>query len=293
MTAITLATMVVEIFAGTVFGSMALLADGMHMASHAVALGISVLAYWYARKRAGDKRFSFGTGKVNALGGFTGALLLAVFAVMKAWESVVLLFNPVEIEFNRALLVSVLGLVVNGVSAVVLGRSHEHGHAHAKDRPDHRHTDHNLKAAYLHVLADAVTSLAAITALLMAKLLGWVWMDPGMGLVGSVLVASWSVGLLRQTSAILLDRQNSSLADRIRRILEDGSNDRIHDLHVWSIAPGVYSVIVGVGDEEPRTLEEYRGALSDIPEIGHLSIEISTATARRNNDPITAPDSGV
>ncbi|MGB0258485.1 MAG: cation diffusion facilitator family transporter, partial [Coraliomargarita sp.] len=168
-------------------------ADGMHMASHTVALGIAAFAYWYARKHAADERFSFGTGKVNALGGYTGAILLAIFALMMAGESIERLFNPTNIAFNSAIAVAVLGLVVNGVSAVILGdhNGHDHGHHH---HDSHEH-DHNLRSAYLHVIADALTSLTAIGGLLTAKYFGWVWMDPIMGLVGSALVANWSIGL--------------------------------------------------------------------------------------------------
>ena len=218
--AITAAMMVVEIMAGIAFGSMALLADGLHMASHAVALGISAFAYIYARRHAHDERYSFGTGKVNALGGFTGAVLLAVFAAMMACESVVRFIHPVNIAFNQAIFVAFLGLVVNGLSVFILGHSHESGHHHdgpehededacAIERADHHHHDHNLRAAYFHVLADALTSLLAIFALLVGKYYGLIWMDPLMGIVGAALVAKWSLGLLRTTSSVLLDRQAS------------------------------------------------------------------------------------
>ncbi len=190
--AITASMMVVEIAAGLAFGSMALLADGLHMGSHAVALGISAFAYVYARRHAHNERYSFGTGKVNTLGGYTGAILLAVFASMMAFESVVRLFNPVEIAFNQAIFVAVLGLIVNGASVFILDVGHDHEHDHHGH--DHHH-DHNLKSAYLHVLADALTSLLAIFALLIGKYFGAVWMDPVMGIVGAILVARWSIGL--------------------------------------------------------------------------------------------------
>mgnify|MGYP005851822403 CR=1 FL=1 len=199
--ALTAVTMVVEIVAGWLFGSMALLADGLHMGSHAVALTISAAAYIYARKRAGDPRFSFGTGKVNALGGFTGAILLAGFALLMAGESIHRFIEPVPIRFNSAILVAVVGLVVNGLSVFILG-DRGHGHNHHQDDGHHHdhHHDHNLRSAYLHVLADALTSVLAIAALLAGKYLGWNWMDPAMGIVGAILVARWSLGLIRQTS---------------------------------------------------------------------------------------------
>ena len=191
---LTSAMMVLEIVAGLHFGSMALLADGLHMASHAAALGISAFAYVYARRHAHDERFSFGTGKVNALGGFTGAILLSFFTLFMVWESVERVLNPVSIAFNQAILVAVLGLLVNGISVWILGlHSHDHGHSH----------DHNLRSAYLHVLADALTSFTAIFALLAAKYFGLVWMDPLMGIVGALMVARWSLGLLKSTGDVL------------------------------------------------------------------------------------------
>lgn len=199
---ITATMMMVEIAAGIFYGSMALLADGLHMASHAVALGISAFAYVYARRHALDARFSFGTGKVNSLGGYTGAVLLAVFALIMAWESLIRLANPIDIAFDQAILVAVLGLVVNGASVFILGNqhSHEHGHDHHDDHGDHDDHDLNLKAAYFHVMADALTSVLAIGALLAGKYLGYSWMDPLMGIVGAILVARWSIGLLKTTS---------------------------------------------------------------------------------------------
>lgn len=203
--AMTVAMMVVEIAAGIIFGSMALLADGLHMASHAVALSINVFAYVYARRHAHDKRFSFGTGKVNALGGFTGAILLGVVALIMAWESAKRIVSPVEISFNQAIFVAVIGLVVNGISVWILNVKHDH-HDHDDYAHDHHHHhDHNLRSAYLHVLADALTSVLAIFALFMAKYFGLNWMDPVMGILGAILVSRWSLGLLRSTSHTLLD----------------------------------------------------------------------------------------
>ena len=207
---LTLAMMVWEILAVIVYGSMALLADGLHMGSHAVALSINAFAYIYARRHAHNARFSFGTGKVNTLGGYTGAILLALFAALMAWESLIRLLNPVEIAFNQAIWVASIGLLVNGASVFILGEHHEHSHDH-EDHHDHHdhHHDHNLRSAYLHVLADALTSLLAIFALLIGKYFGAVWMDPVMGIVGAILVSRWSLSLLKSTSAILLDERGS------------------------------------------------------------------------------------
>jgi cation diffusion facilitator family transporter len=202
--AITAVMMVVEIAAGITFGSMALLADGLHMASHTAAIGIAAFAYVYARRHAFDKRFSFGTGKVNPLAGFASAVLLIVFAGLMAWESTERFFNPIDIAFNQAILVAIFGLIVNGASALILGHSgpdHEHGHDHSHGHHhDEKHHDHNLRAAYFHVLADALTSVLAIVALLAGKYYGLNWLDPVMGIVGALLVARWSLSLVRSTS---------------------------------------------------------------------------------------------
>ena len=224
---ITTSMMIIEITTGLVFGSMALLADGLHMASHATALTINAFAYIYARRHAHDTRYSFGTGKVNALGGFAGALLLAIFALIMVWESVERFINPVEIAYNQAIMVAILGLIINGASVFILGHDH------------HDHHDHNLRAAYLHVLADALTSLLAIVALFIAKYIGLVWMDPLMGVVGAILVSRWSLSLLNSTSAVLLDKQEpKSLEIKIRQCIE--VNDcKIIDLHLWSIGPNI------------------------------------------------------
>lgn len=270
--AITAAMMVIEVTAGIVYGSMALLADGLHMASHAVALSINAFAYVYARRRAHDEEFSFGTGKVNALGGFSGAILLALFAFMMAWESVTRLIFPVPIVFDRAILVAVVGLLVNGASMLILDHhDHDHDHSHGHG---HGH-DHNLRAAYLHVLADALTSLLAIFALLVAKYLGQLWMDPLMGIVGAVLVARWSVGLLRSTSEILLDRQGPRAArERIRESLEADGITRVTDLHLWSIGPGIYSLVITLATDQPRSTDDYRARIPDDLHIVHANIEV-------------------
>lgn len=270
--ALTAGMMVVEIAAGLAFGSMALLADGLHMASHAAALSIAAIAYVYARRHAADERFSFGAGKVNALAGFTGALLLAVFALVMAWESAVRVFEPVSISFNQAIGVAVVGLVVNGVSVALLG--HHHGNHDEEHGHDHHH-DHNLRSAYLHVLADALTSLLAIFALLAGKYLGLAWMDPLMGIVGAVLVARWSVGLLRSTSGVLLDRQApTAIGKSIREAVEEDADNAVTDLHVWSIGPGIYSVIVSVVTSSPRPPEHYKQLIPNRANLVHSTVEV-------------------
>ena len=288
---LTAVTMVVEIAAGLAFGSMALLADGLHMASHAAALGLTVLAYIYCRRRAGDPRFAFGTGKINSLGGYTSALLLVGFALYMAVESVSRLVAPVPIAFDGAIAVAVLGLIVNGVSVYILdakrdapihdtdmhqdgpqghghhhGPHHEHGHAH--------HHDHNLRGAYLHVLADALTSLLAIVALVAGKYLGAVWMDPFMGIVGACLVSRWAYGLLRDSGRTLLDRQApAAVRDAVRESLERFQDTRVVDLHVWSIGPGLLAAEIAVVTHEPREPSVYKELLSDLG-LAHVTTEV-------------------
>ena len=282
--AITGVMMVVEIGAGLVYGSMALLADGLHMASHTAALGISAFAYAYARRHARNADFSFGTGKVNALGGFTGAVLLAVFALVMAWESLVRFLSPVDIAFDQAILVAVAGLAVNGVSALVL-RGADHGHDHDDHHghdDDHGHGhghghghDQNLRAAYLHVIADAATSVLAILALLSGKYFGAVWLDPAMGLVGAALITRWSLGLLSTTSAILLDRQGpGDLREQIRASIEADGHSEVADLHLWCIGPGLYALVLTVVARAPATADAYRARLPEGLGLAHVSIEV-------------------
>lgn len=267
--AITGVMMVIEIVAGLLFGSMALLADGLHMASHAAALGISAFAYIYARRHSRDSHYSFGTGKVNALGGFSSAVLLVVFALIMAWESLLRFFSPVAIAFNQAIFVAVMGLIVNGISVLILSANEEHEHN------THEHHDHNLRAAYLHVLADALTSLLAIFALLTAKYLGLHWMDPLMGIVGAVLVGRWSLGLLRGTSAILLDRQTSDeMHEKIRQSIERHDDNRVTDLHVWSIGPNCYAVILSVATHQPKSPAYYKALLPTDLSLEHVTVEV-------------------
>jgi cation diffusion facilitator family transporter len=276
---ITATMMVVEITAGLVYGSMALLADGLHMGSHTAALGITTIAYVYTRRCAADSRFCFGTGKVNAFAGYTSAVLLALFALLMAWESVSRLINPVEIAFNQAIVVAVLGLLVNGASMIMLG-GHHHNHGHDHPHPDphhhnHAHADHNLRAAYLHVLADALTSLLAIFALLAGKFLGLNWMDPAMGIVGAILVARWSLRLIRDTSGILLDHQAPGvMLEQTRAAIESVDDNRIADLHIWSIGPGIYSATIAVVSAVPRPPEHYKSLIPRDLGIVHTIVEV-------------------
>ncbi len=275
---ITAIMMVVEVVAGILFGSMALLADGLHMASHAAALSIAFFAYVYARRNASNGAYSFGTGKVNALGGFAGATLLAVFASFMAIESLVRLFNPVDIAFNQAIAVAVLGLVVNGASVFILG-GHDHSHS-----DDHEHHDHNLRSAYLHVMADALTSFLAIFALLAAKYFGMTWMDPVMGIVGALLVARWSLGLLRTTARVLLDRQAPrQIRDQIQRAIEADGDSRVSDLHVWSIGPEIYSAQVAVVAHAPLSPGEYKALIPDSLGLVHIAVEVHTCREEKAN----------
>jgi cation diffusion facilitator family transporter len=285
--AITATMMVVEIIAGIVYGSMALLADGLHMASHAVALSINAFAYVYARRHAHDERFSFGTGKVNTLGGYTGAVLLAGFAIAMGVESIDRFINPVEIRFNQAIFVAVLGLVVNGASVFILGHHHhpEEAHdietdleEHAHYHEHHHHHDHNLISAYLHVLADALTSLLAIFALLAAKYFGFNWADPLMGIVGAVLVARWSMGLLHSTGVVLLDRQGpDDMLETIRHRIENDGENRVVDFHLWAIGPKMYSVAIAVVANDPQAPDHYKALIPKGLGIVHTVVEVHSA----------------
>ncbi|ABS26235.1 CDF family Co(II)/Ni(II) efflux transporter DmeF [Anaeromyxobacter sp. Fw109-5] len=287
--ALTLGMMVAEIVAGTLFRSMALLADGWHMGTHAAALSVAAFAYAYARKHAADPRYTFGTGKVGALGGFASAVGLAVIALLVLTESAVRLASPVTIRFDEAILVACVGLAVNLFCAFLL-RDEEHGHAHGTDHLDahdgredhdhdhvhrgHGHRDHNLRAAYLHVLADAMTSVLAIVALLAGRTLGWSWMDPVMGIVGSVVIARWSYGLLRDTSSVLLDAEASAARRaEIRGALEQGG-DRVADLHVWRVGPRHLGAIVSVVSDAPRPPAAYKQRLAAFPDLVHVTVEV-------------------
>lgn len=274
--AITCVMMIVEIAAGIAYGSMALLADGLHMASHTAALSINVFAYVYARKQAHNESFSFGTGKVNTLAGYTGAILLAGFALIMVWESLGRFISPVAIAFDQAIFVAILGLIVNGVSVLILGhQSHDH-----HDHDDHH--DHNLISAYLHVLADALTSLLAIFALLGAKYLGLIWADPAMGILGAILVARWSIGLLRTTSRVLLDREAADdIRDSIRNAIENQTDNHVADLHVWSVGPGIYSAIISVVTQYPCPPDHYKVMIPKDIGVAHVVIEVHRCCENR------------
>jgi cation diffusion facilitator family transporter len=278
---ITASMMIVEIVAGIIFGSMALLADGLHMASHAIALTITVLAYIYARRHARDQRFSFGTGKVNALAGFTSAILLVVFAFFMVWESIQRFIQPIDIAFNQAILVAVLGLAVNGICVFILGDNHKHHHEDDAHHKGHHHHDLNLRAAYLHVFVDALTSLLAIGALLTGKLLGWRWMDPLMGIVGAALVARWSWNLLRDTCGVLLDRQgNQEIMQRIKTAIEVHVDNRISDLHVWAIGPGIRAASITVVTSKPESPKHYKDLIPSHLGIVHAVVEVHACQHR-------------
>jgi cation diffusion facilitator family transporter len=272
---LTAVMMVIEIAAGFILGSMALLADGWHMASHTAALSITALGYWLARRHATDPRFSFGTGKVGDIAGFASALLLAFIAALMGYESVMRLFNPVPISFNQAILVAVIGLAVNLASALILKESHEHGHDQAHGQNHQHHTDHNLKSAYMHVVADALTSLLAIAALAAGKYLGWAWMDPAMGIVGCLVIARWAWRLISDTGKVLLDMNGQpEIAEAIGQAI--GSLDRtwLTDLHLWRLGPGHLGAIVTVVAAEPQPPAYYKGILAGLCQISHLTVEV-------------------
>jgi cation diffusion facilitator family transporter len=269
--ALTSVKMIADLVAGTVFGSMALLADGWHMATHAAALGITAFAYAYARKRAHDPRFTFGTGKVGALGGFGSAVSLGVVSVMVLLESAHRLMEPVTIQFDEAIGVAVVGLAVNLLSALLL-KDHEHEHGTAATA---RHHDHNLRGAYLHVLADAFTSVMAIAALSLGQAFGWAWMDAATGILGSVVIARWSIGLLRESGTVLLDAEVSSERQRqVRAALEADGENRVCDLHLWRVGPRHLAAIVSVVTATPRDPHHYKRLLSGFADLSHVTVEV-------------------
>jgi cation diffusion facilitator family transporter len=289
---ITAAMMVIEIFAGWWYNSMALLADGWHMSSHAVAIGLSAVAYGAARKYARDPRFAFGTWKIEVLGGFASAIFLLGVAALMVFSSVERIISPQPIHYQDAVVIAVLGLVVNLVCALILGNAHDHGHDHSHGHDHghpHEHHDHehhhdlNLKSAYLHVIADAATSVLAIIALIGGWMYGWSWLDPVMGIVGAALVAKWAKGLLTETGKVLLDREmDHPVVEEIREVIETGPNaseTRISDLHVWRVGKGAYSCAISVVTHDPTlTPARIRQDLSIHEEIVHTTIEIQFCT---------------
>ncbi|MDG3085898.1 CDF family Co(II)/Ni(II) efflux transporter DmeF [Vibrio hannami] len=276
---LTVVTMIAEITAGTIFGSMALLADGWHMGTHAAAFCITLFAYRYAKKHSNDDRFSFGTGKVSVLGGYTSAIALGIVALLMIVESVHRLFNPQAIQFNESILVAFIGLTVNVASMFLLNdhhhhdHGHSHGHEHGNGHHHEHHHDHNLRAAYLHVLADALTSVLAIVALLFGKFYGWNWLDPMMGIVGALVISKWTIGLVLQTSPVLLDENiaqdyREKICDKLSPFAE------VKDIHVWKISGHHHSAAITIESACDKSTEEYKQMLSEFDKIHHLTLEV-------------------
>lgn len=274
---LTVVMMVGEIIAGYLTGSMALLADGFHMATHAGALGIAAAAYAFARKHAQNAAYSFGTGKVGDLGGFASALILGLISLGIGVESVMRLLEPTQVQFGVATLIAVIGLVVNVISAALLSGSgahtHSHGHEHHHDHHHAQGEDNNLRSAYVHVLADAVTSVLAIVALLAGKFLGWLWLDPVMGIVGAVVIARWAWLLMSDTAAVLLDKTDAQVAEEVRELLDKSPSLAITDLHVWRVGPAARAAIVSVQGSAQLSGDDVRAALKPVHEIVHLTVE--------------------
>jgi cation diffusion facilitator family transporter len=274
---LTATAMVAEIAAGYAFGSMALLADGWHMASHAGALLLTAVACAYARRARGDERWSFGPGKVSSLAGFASGVALAMVALFMMVESVQRLAAPPAVHYGEALLVAVVGLGVN-LSSVLLLRPGHHGHGHAHHGHGHGHGhghhDHNLRAAYLHVLADSLTSVLAIVALVAGLYLGWRWLDPLMGIAGAILIARWCVGLLRDTSAVLLDRARPDELAALRRAVEEDGDSKVVDLHLWDLTAGRRAAIVSVVTHGERGPADYKARLEHMPRLVHVTVEV-------------------
>ena len=276
-----------EIVGGWLWGSMALLADGLHMSTHAGALVIAASAYAYARRHASDERFAFGTGKLGDLAAFSSAIVLAMIALLIGYESLGRLFQPVPIAFDQAIPLAALGLAVNLVSAWLLheerpdgasaGHRHPHGHEHAHHdhhHPHGHHADHNLRAAYVHVMADAAVSVLAVIGLTAGRVLGWVWLDPAMGLIGMAVILNWSWSLVRVSGAVLLDVRPEGIARAIVDRLEAGRADRIADLHLWRIGAGHHAAVVSIVCDRPEPPAAYKARLADIAGLSHVTIEV-------------------
>jgi cation diffusion facilitator family transporter len=291
--AICAAMMVAEIVGGWWFGSVALIADGLHMSTHAGALLIAAMAYTYSRHYVNDPRLTFGTGKLGDLAAFTSAIALAMIALLIGYESVDRLVSPVPIAFNQAIPIAVIGLGVNLLSAFLLRDDHDHHHGHVHDHHthdhDHRHDehnhahgnmhvhrDHNLRAAFVHVMADAAVSLLVIIGLVCGRQFDWVWMDPLMGLVATAVILSWSWTLIRSSGAVLLDVcPDPALLRKIAARLEQG-NDRVSDLHLWRLGPGHLAAVISLVTHEPHSPEQYKRRLSRLPGLSHITVEVTT-----------------
>jgi cation diffusion facilitator family transporter len=276
--AICAAMMVAEIVGGLWFGSVALIADGLHMSTHAGALLVAALAYTYSRRYVNDARLTFGTGKFGDLAAFTSAIALAMIALLIGYESVDRLINPVSIAFNQAIPIAVVGLGVNLLSAFLLRDDHHGHHHHHTHDHEHAHSnvhrDHNLRAAFVHVMADAAVSVLVIVGLIAGREFGWVWMDPVMGLVATVVILSWSWTLIRSAGAILLDIcPDPSLALMIANRLEQGS-DRVSDLHLWRLGPGHLAAVISLVTHNPHAPERYKKRLSGLKGLSHVTIEV-------------------
>ncbi|MCE9786869.1 CDF family Co(II)/Ni(II) efflux transporter DmeF [Shewanella chilikensis] len=284
---LTVVTMVAEIAAGTIYGSMALLADGWHMGTHAAAFMLTLFAYSYARKHANNPRFAFGTGKVSVLGGFTSAIALGLVALLMLIESGSRLLYPEDIHFDQAILVAIIGLTVNIASVFLLkdhqghdhghSHGHNHGHNHAHDHGDcHGHKDHNLRAAYFHVLADALTSLLAIGALLAGKYFGLNWLDPVMGIVGAVIISRWAWGLISQTSPVLLDAGvEAEFSRKLVERIEAEKDHKVTDIHVWPVSADHHAAMISLVSHSPHSTDYYHELLADFNRIDHLTIEVN------------------
>jgi len=272
--------MVAEIVGGVLFGSIALVADGLHMSTHASALLLAALAYSFARRHADDRRFSFGTGKLGDLAGFTSAIVLAMIALLIGYEAISRFIWPVPISFNEAIPIAFLGLAVNVVSVLMLsGGEHHHHHGNGHDHFSQKsqsaaHRDNNMRAAIIHVLADAAVSVLVIVGLLLGRFLGWTWMDPAAGLCGAVVIAAWSYGLVRDTGAILLDMNpDLGMADRMRAVIE-ADGDRITDLHLWRLGPGHLGAILSIATQKQRGPEYYQSLLDGFRALSHVTVQV-------------------
>ena len=279
--------MIAEIVGGVLFGSLALIADGLHMSTHAGALLLAALAYTFARRYAEDPSFTFGTGKFGDLAGYSSAIVLAMIALLIGYEAISRFLDPVPIAFNEAIPIAALGLLVNIASAWLLAGGHHHGHGipmailtimtddHDHDHADDKHhRDNNMRAAVVHVMADAAVSVLVIVGLLLARAFGWLWMDPLAGLIGALVIASWSVALIRDTGAILLDRTpDPGMAEKIRAAIES-EGDRVTDLHLWRLGPGHLGAIVSVATSAQREAAHYRQRLAHFHDLSHVTVEV-------------------